>query len=648
MRTMVGVVLAVAALGAVVAAEDALAAKLVSVDFAGARLEEVCADLTQQAGVPITCGGAFADRRVTLSRQNAPLGEVVQAIAAQVATRADLRDGGYRFRTGGAAPAAVAAPPATDVPVQFTLETKDAKGAPLVQTRHYSVYRPANLSRDTPAPMVLCMECRGGDYPAKFLHAAADRAGFIVVSCAIRGNSSTTAANPQGTSWFNSSFPTRGYEDMDYVSAVIQRVREAENGSDAFICGLSKGGHTAHAFACERPGELRAACSVDEFMGPTNIPNAPLPILAVQGTADSAVPYAMSRDTVDVWRQVDGLLDAVPVTTYESSPRLPGSVTQTTWRGGNGTVQVAFITVIGGTHTWPSPWYETGYDFPTAMFTFFSQFLTPSPGSLRIVAQPVDNVQIEGHRASFWVTAKGDGLLAYQWQRNGEDIPGATANWYTTPPVTPADQGATYRAVVAGNGQRAVSGAAALTVQGAPADPRIEEPPADQAVAVGQPVRFSVKATGSGTLSYQWQKNGMDIVGATEAAYAIPAAIVSDCGAVFRVIVTNDAGSAPSPGATLAVRLVPGVPVITEQPVRVRVAAGQPATFTVKATSATPMTYQWQECRGTTNDVDIPGATSATYTIPATTPADNKKLFRCIVTNAVGPAASSHELVQVR
>ena len=78
---------------------------------------------------------------------------------------------------------------ATDEKVSFALTTTDADGAAIAQQRFYYVYRPDGLPRTQAAPMVLVMECRGGDLPAKFFHRKADEAGFVLVSCAVEGNS---------------------------------------------------------------------------------------------------------------------------------------------------------------------------------------------------------------------------------------------------------------------------------------------------------------------------------------------------------------------------------------------------------------------------------------------------------------------------
>lgn len=82
--------------------------------------------------------------------------------------------------------------------------------------------------------------------------------------------------------------------------------------------------------------------------------------------------------------------------------------------------------------------------------------------------------------------------------------------------------------------------------------PSITGHPQSQTVAAGQSVTFSVAATGSTPLQYQWQRNNVDIPGATSASYTFTAA-AGDNGAQFRAVVTNAFGSATSNAATLTV-----------------------------------------------------------------------------------------------
>ena len=83
--------------------------------------------------------------------------------------------------------------------------------------------------------------------------------------------------------------------------------------------------------------------------------------------------------------------------------------------------------------------------------------------------------------------------------------------------------------------------------------PAISQQPTDQTVAPGQPATFSVRATGQQPLSYQWQRNGVDIPGATAASYTLDSPSLADSGAQFRCVVSNALGTVTSNSATLTV-----------------------------------------------------------------------------------------------
>ncbi len=76
-------------------------------------------------------------------------------------------------------------------------------------------------------------------------------------------------------------------------------------------------------------------------------------------------------------------------------------------------------------------------------------------------------------------------------------------------------------------------------------------------------------------------------------------------------------------------------PSITQQPASVTVSAGQPASFSVAASGAAPLKYQWQR-----NSVSISGATLSTYTVSNTQLSDSGSQFRCVVTNGYGTVTS--------
>ncbi len=186
----------------------------------------------------------------------------------------------------------------------------------------------------------------------------------------------------------------------------------------------------------------------------------------------------------------------------------------------------------------------------------------------------------------------------------------------------------------------AIGSSAVFRIQFSGTAPSITTQPANQTVTQPQAATFSVVAAGSTPLSYQWQRNQVNISGATSASYTLTPTAFADNGAKFRCVVTNAFGNATSNEATLTVNVPPG---ITTHPSDLTVMQGQPATFMVAASGSTPLSYQWQR-----NQVNIAGATSPNYTIAATTLADNGAKFRCVVTNAFGNATSNEAALTVQ
>ena len=102
----------------------------------------------------------------------------------------------------------------------------------------------------------------------------------------------------------------------------------------------------------------------------------------------------------------------------------------------------------------------------------------------------------------------------------------------------------------------ATSNEATLTVT---APPSITAQPSDQTVTAGQPATFQVSASGSTPLSYQWQRNAVNISGANSSTYTISSATLADNGARFRCVVSNAFGTATSNEATLTVTAPPTI-----------------------------------------------------------------------------------------
>jgi hypothetical protein len=269
------------------------------------------------------------------------------------------------------------------------------------------------------------------------------------------------------------------------------------------------------------------------------------------------------------------------------------------------------------------------------------------PGSVAvaptITTQPANQSALVGATATFTVVASGTAPLSYQWRRGGANITSATAASYTTPATVIGDNGAQFSVVVSNTVGNVTSNNATLTVNPVVTAPTITAQPANQSVLVGAMASFSVTATGTAPLTYQWRRGGTNIMGATATGYTTPATVIGDNGAQFSVVVSNSAGNVTSNNATLTVNAAPVAPAITTQPASVSVAEGTPATFTVVATGTPAPTYQWQ--RGTTN---IMGAASASYTLAnPTVSADNNATFRVVVTNSAGSVTSNSATLTV-
>jgi alpha-tubulin suppressor-like RCC1 family protein len=266
----------------------------------------------------------------------------------------------------------------------------------------------------------------------------------------------------------------------------------------------------------------------------------------------------------------------------------------------------------------------------------------PTVTVLQVTTQPASTTVIDGASAQFSVVVSGAPLLTYQWRKNGVDVVGATASTLTQTAVY-ADNNTRYSVLVkSSDGASVTSVEATLTVS--PVALTISrQPVALISALVGQTVTFDVQVQGTGPYTYQWNKNGAAISGATAAAFTIAAIAQTDNNAQYNVQVTNPAGSAASDSANIIVAATPQPPVITSNPTAlITVAVGQTASMSVTATSADPMTYQW-----THNSVAITGATNANYTTPALGEADTGSIYDVTVSNSAGSVTSTSTTVQV-
>ncbi len=177
---------------------------------------------------------------------------------------------------------------------------------------------------------------------------------------------------------------------------------------------------------------------------------------------------------------------------------------------------------------------------------------TVTPTAPSITSHPQSVTVASGATATFNVSAGGSTPLSYQWKKAGSEIAGATTASYTTPATTSTDNNSSFTVVVTNSVGSVTSNAAILTVT-SPSAPSITTQPANQSVTAGQTATFSVVASGTGPLSYQWMKGGVNVTGATASSYTTPATTTADNNSSFTVKVSNSAGNVTSNAALLTV-----------------------------------------------------------------------------------------------
>jgi len=173
-----------------------------------------------------------------------------------------------------------------------------------------------------------------------------------------------------------------------------------------------------------------------------------------------------------------------------------------------------------------------------------------------IVAQPASQIVSPGATAVFNVVAVGP-QLHYLWLFNGTPMPGQTNDTLVVHNAQSVHEG-NYQVIVANVVNSITSSVASLQVGNVA--PTITTQPQDQNVIVGGTAIFSVAATGTVPLSYQWYYNtNTPLPGATNAQLVL-SNVTTNYAGKYRVVVANAFGSATSEDATLSVTEVPTAP----------------------------------------------------------------------------------------
>ncbi|MSU56813.1 MAG: hypothetical protein EXS35_01275 [Pedosphaera sp.] len=269
----------------------------------------------------------------------------------------------------------------------------------------------------------------------------------------------------------------------------------------------------------------------------------------------------------------------------------------------------------------------------TVVITNTAGSVTSSVATLTVlvppgIATPPQSLTVtQNNNATFTVVATGNPAPAYQWRFGTTNIAGATTSAYTRVNAQTNDAG-NYTVVLTNAAGGLTSAVATLTVL---VPPGIATQPQSLTVTQNNNATFTVAATGTATLGYQWRFNAGNIAGATASSYTRSNAQTNDAGN-YTVVITNSAGGLTSAVATLTVLVPPG---ISTPPQNQTVSQAANATFTVTASGSVPLGYQWRF-----NSASIAGATASSFTRANAQPTDVGN-YTVVVTNAAGGVTSA-------
>ena len=185
--------------------------------------------------------------------------------------------------------------------------------------------------------------------------------------------------------------------------------------------------------------------------------------------------------------------------------------------------------------------YLTGEN-GTVMYTDCGTYLAPF-----IIEQPIDTIVCAGTDISLQIDAIGNSLN-YQWLKSNYMISGGTFNYLTFNPITAYD-GGYYNCYVFNEGGLAESDVFTVIVM---TPPEITGHPIDITANINTYIAFNLAVTGTLPLSYQWQKNGVDIPGGNFHIYPIESVQLSDTG-YYRCRIFNECDTVYTEEAKLTV-----------------------------------------------------------------------------------------------
>jgi hypothetical protein len=219
-----------------------------------------------------------------------------------------------------------------------------------------------------------------------------------------------------------------------------------------------------------------------------------------------------------------------------------------------------------------------------------------------ITYQPATSSICENQSGLFNVTASGTSPLSYQWYSGAGAISGATSSSYLIPQVATSNSGSYYVKVTNDCGN-ITSNSATLTVKN---NVSLTAQSSSKTVCAGGSTSFSVTASGSTPITYQWYKNNLPLQSETNYLLNLSSIDTSNA-ATYHVIASNSCNSIQSNSMILTVKESPN---ITAQPISGSACVGSSAVFNIAAVGTQPLNYQWYFA-----SLPVTGANSSTYLI---------------------------------
>ncbi len=250
--------------------------------------------------------------------------------------------------------------------------------------------------------------------------------------------------------------------------------------------------------------------------------------------------------------------------------------------------------------------------------------------NLVVTVVPPNSTNCPGASAIFTVQASGTGLN-YQWYKSGALLLGQTNDTLVIPAVGSLDAGA-YTVVVEGVCGQPATNHATLVVN---ENVVVASAPVSLTNCPGTTASFSVNATGTG-LSYQWSKNGTDLVNQTTSSLTLNNVTAADAG-TYTITVTGTCGNPVTRSATLTVN---ENIVVASAPVSLTNCPGTTASFSVSATG-TGLSYQWIK-----DGTALVGRTGSTLVLNSVTSA-NAGTYAVVVSGTCGNSVTNFATLAV-